>query len=1255
MSDKLAVIQTKETLEELDKLEAGVNDLIQSFTKLNTAVDQTNTKLNRGTPKETIEGIKDLDGYSKEYLRTLKDMATIEQKTQQIRLTNAKLTTEQARTAKELANQQNAEARAKKQALSLQEKQNKILSESQSYYKRFASEVLDAKNKVKELAVQMRFLEQDFKEGKIGVSDYEKQLSKLSKEFTEAKLKAIGLDSALKDIDRSAGDHQRNVGNYQSALNGMGSGFGGMMSRAGSIAGGIIMADGARMLGDIAAQSYETIQQLNAVNYAMKEVFQTEEEVGYQKEFLSSAAEKYGLEIISLTDSYTKFSAAAKNTSLEGEKAKEVFEAFAGAGAKLGLPAQQIEGVYTALEQMVSKGNIQAEELRGQLGERLPGAMKIFADAMGVSTSELDDMLKKGQVVAGDVLPKVAEELKKVYGLDTIDKIDTLAGAQNRLKNQWTEFLDTLSTNKDFINAIADVLEIAKGLLEEFLDLAINGGADGVSIMGELKDVFEAVGDVINALTGNLFENGKGWNFVHLLTNKVKEGFVIISTVIQLVVKSIEYFATSIKDAVFGTEEAVKKLEDYGSIIDKIRDKLAALNKENEAILSGDEKALENLKNQKKLENELLEARQKGHKYFIHNNFWRETAANGKFTGKRANEYIYKDGELVPRSSVKVVDPPKAGNDKAKKKKKTPKGRVKKEKTQEQLDKEAFDKARKDLDFEHNKLLEKFRRQRVEAQNELTGYDLLVKEIEIDGQVIKEKDTYYTKLLDLAKKYKQEQREIEAQKSKDLFDENESQQDKMRQLNQALLEKSQKEIEYIKLLGQETAEYKKQMIMNDKNISYKDKQYFLELLEYDTTIAVNKREKEKLQLLKEQLEAKRALLQKQGKDLNEDEKVQLAQTDLQITQLDTSIMENEKNKANKMFLRIVEGLEPLKNLVEQNLADLGLDAVSKQFSDLYSKILQQGKDFSMSFADYMNMATALISDFAGKAITSSKERTIAELDEELERSKMITDTELGFIDKRLDALNGLSELTEEQIAERNALEDEAMVIKEQQMQKEKLIQAQKARAEQKAQAQQALMNGALGATQSIAQLGVPAGLVPAGIALAFGALQAGLIMSKNPVPQYFVGTKNAPQGWAWTDERGAEIHTDKHGNIKDLGSDKGARLKYLEQGDRIYTASETRKILENIKTPSLDDALLSHGVVKNIQVPMNINTPAIDYDKLASKIGEQQDRVMRKYDKTSVFELNGYIYTQKGGQIPVAVSRVKKTKNIVKIKGNERD
>jgi tape measure domain-containing protein len=52
------------------------------------------------------------------------------------------------------------------------------------------------------------------------------------------------------------------------------------------------------------------------------------------------------------------------------------------------LPDQR--GIFKALEQMLSKGNVQAEELRGQLGERLPGAIYFSAKALGVTTRELN-------------------------------------------------------------------------------------------------------------------------------------------------------------------------------------------------------------------------------------------------------------------------------------------------------------------------------------------------------------------------------------------------------------------------------------------------------------------------------------------------------------------------------------------------------------------------------------------------------------------------------------------------------------------------------------------------------------------------------------------------------------------------------------------------------------------------------------------------------------------------------------------------
>jgi hypothetical protein len=67
------------------------------------------------------------------------------------------------------------------------------------------------------------------------------------------------------------------------------------------------------------------------------------------------------------------------------------------------------------------------------------------------------------------------------------------------------------------------------------------------------------------------------------------------------------------------------------------------------------------------------------------------------------------------------------------------------------------------------------------------------------------------------------------------------------------------------------------------------------------------------------------------------------------------------------------------------------------------------------------------------------------------------------------------------------------------------------------------------------------------------------------------GRKGGKAELAITDERGAEIHTDKYGNIKDYGSDKGARYKWLAEGDKIYTAEETMRyqkaFAESVSSP----------------------------------------------------------------------------------------
>lgn len=149
--------------------------------------------------------------------------------------------------------------------------------------------------------------------------------------------------------------------------------------------------------------------------------------------FASGEARRLGLDLRATAKSYAQFSAAAKGTNLEGEISNKVFSSVAQAAAVLQLSADDTRGALRALEQMISKGNVQAEELRQQLGERLPGAFQYAARAMGVTTQELNDMLENGEVLADDLLPKLADELNRTFGPNVAAAADSLKASLQRL------------------------------------------------------------------------------------------------------------------------------------------------------------------------------------------------------------------------------------------------------------------------------------------------------------------------------------------------------------------------------------------------------------------------------------------------------------------------------------------------------------------------------------------------------------------------------------------------------------------------------------------------------------------------------------------------------------------------------------------------------------------------------------------------------------------------------------------------------
>lgn len=211
---------------------------------------------------------------------------------------------------------------------------------------------------------------------------------------------------------------------------------------------------------DVAIKSDKLTQSLTAIAG-------TNKFVAGDMQFLKDTTEKLGLEFWSTSDAFSQFSAAAQGTQMQGEKTRVVFEKVTGAMSQMGKSPAEISGALNAMGQMLSKGVVQMEELRGQLGDRLPGAMAKAAAAMGVTTSELINMVTKGEVVASDFLPKFADALGNTTG-----RIETAQASVNRLSNEWEFFKQTI-TSSNTISFIVD------GIADSFKRLRLAFGGEG--------------------------------------------------------------------------------------------------------------------------------------------------------------------------------------------------------------------------------------------------------------------------------------------------------------------------------------------------------------------------------------------------------------------------------------------------------------------------------------------------------------------------------------------------------------------------------------------------------------------------------------------------------------------------------------------------------------------------------------------------------------------------------------------------------
>ena len=226
-------------------------------------------------------------------------------------------------------------------------------------------------------------------------------------------------------------------------------------------------------LTNLVSRFIEVAKESSRVTTALKNVSGTMGQFAENQRFLLDMAKKYGLEINALTGNYAKFTAAASISGMTTLEQRKIFESMSRAVTAFGMSAEDSNGVFLALSQMMSKGKISSEELRLQMGERIPIALQAMARAAGTSVAGLDELMKKGKLMSADVLPKFAKALDEMIpNVDT----DNLETSLNRLKNAFTELVDEADIKgkyKSLIDWVTSAVKTATENIRSVITYAI--------------------------------------------------------------------------------------------------------------------------------------------------------------------------------------------------------------------------------------------------------------------------------------------------------------------------------------------------------------------------------------------------------------------------------------------------------------------------------------------------------------------------------------------------------------------------------------------------------------------------------------------------------------------------------------------------------------------------------------------------------------------------------------------------------------
>lgn len=181
---------------------------------------------------------------------------------------------------------------------------------------------------------------------------------------------------------------------------------------------------------------------------------------------------------------YQRFAQNAQTLGISQAQVASLTETVSKAVAISGASAAASQAALTQFGQSLASGVFRGEEFNSVM-EQTPGLAQAIATGLGVSTDELRNMAKQGQLTM-DVLIPALEKAKDSVDAQFATRVVTVSGAFENLNTatiKWAGELDqTLGLSQKFVGVIGGVSEHLNAI----------GGAVGVGTLGAIANQFKS-------------------------------------------------------------------------------------------------------------------------------------------------------------------------------------------------------------------------------------------------------------------------------------------------------------------------------------------------------------------------------------------------------------------------------------------------------------------------------------------------------------------------------------------------------------------------------------------------------------------------------------------------------------------------------------------------------------------------------------------------------------------------------------------